>query len=420
MNHRFSKDFHLVVVGQIISILGSAILRFALNLYVLDITGRADIFSLVLALSSIPGILFSLIGGAIADRFNRRNLMVIFDFSSSGVVLSLLLLLKTESASVMVVGASLAVLSIISSMYQPAVQASVPILVKGEDLAQANGFVNGVGALSGLLGPVLGGVLYGLVGLDILVIMSCISFFLSAVMEIFIQIPFTKLERNKNIIPTIAGDMKIGMHYVIKENPHIFKVILLAAFLNMLMSPFFIVGVPYILRITMGSTEAMYGIGMGIGEFSTILGALLAGMFSRKMTLDSIHKFLFLIAVLMLPMAFAVSQMMLRLGYWPSFVLFFIFGAVIMLLMTVISVYVITTVQMETPNEMLGKVMAIIMAVAQCAAPLGQALYGMAFQRFSKAVYAPVLLACFFTAILAFAARTMLSGQKPAFSGLAE
>ena len=420
MNDKFSKDFHLVVVGQIISILGSAILRFALNLYVLDITGRADIFALVLALSSIPGILFSLIGGAIADRFNRRNLMVIFDFSSSGVVLLLILLLNTESASVIVIGAILAVLSIISSMYQPTVQASVPILVKGEKLAQANGIVNGVGALSGLLAPVLGGVLYGLVGLDTLVIMSCVAFFLSAVMEIFIQIPFTKLERNKSIIPTIAGDMKIGMRYVIKENPHIFKIILLAAVLNMLMSPFFIVGVPYILRITMGSTETMYGIGMGIGELSTILGALLVGIFSKKMTLNRLHRFLFLIAALMLPMAIAVSQMMLRFGYWPSFVLFFIFGAVIMVLMTVISIFVITAVQMETPNEMLGKVMAIIMAVAQCAAPLGQALYGIAFQQFSAAVYAPVLLACFFTVIIAFAARTMLSGQNMTFRGQIE
>lgn len=122
----------------------------------------------------------------------------------------------------------------------------------------------------------------------------------------------------------------------------------------------------------------------------------------------------------MLPMAFAVSQMMLRFGYWPSFVLFFIFGAVIMVLMTVISIFVITAVQMETPNEMLGKVMAIIMAVAQCAAPLGQALYGIAFQRFSAAVYAPVLLACFFTVIIAFAARTMLSGQNMIFRGQTE
>lgn len=81
----FSKDFNLMVVGQIISILGSALLRFALSLYVLDITGRADLFAVLFAISSIP-ILLAPLGGAIADRFNRRNLMVLFDFVSSVIV----------------------------------------------------------------------------------------------------------------------------------------------------------------------------------------------------------------------------------------------------------------------------------------------------------------------------------------------
>lgn len=76
------KDFHLMVSGQIITILGSTLLRFALSLYVLDITGRADIFAGLYAITSIPFLLAPL-GGAIADRFNRRNVMVILDFINS-------------------------------------------------------------------------------------------------------------------------------------------------------------------------------------------------------------------------------------------------------------------------------------------------------------------------------------------------
>ena len=67
----FSRDFSLLVIGQIVSILGSAVLRFALNLYILDLTGRADIFGLLIAVSAIPAILFTPLGGAIADRFSR-------------------------------------------------------------------------------------------------------------------------------------------------------------------------------------------------------------------------------------------------------------------------------------------------------------------------------------------------------------
>ena len=80
------KDFNLMVLGQIISILGAALLRFALSLYVLDLTGRADLFATLYAVSNIP-LLLTPLGGAIADRYNRRNLMVIYDFTSSFIIL---------------------------------------------------------------------------------------------------------------------------------------------------------------------------------------------------------------------------------------------------------------------------------------------------------------------------------------------
>jgi MFS family permease len=65
-------------VGQIVTVFGSSLLRFALSLYVLDITGRADLFAALLAVSSIP-MLLAPIGGAISDRFNRKSLMVLYD-----------------------------------------------------------------------------------------------------------------------------------------------------------------------------------------------------------------------------------------------------------------------------------------------------------------------------------------------------
>lgn len=407
-NKLFTRNFSLVVIGQIVSILGSSILRFALDLYVLDVTGRADIFALVLALSAIPGIIFTPIGGAISDRFNRRNLMVIFDFSSSAAVLLLLWLLGSQKAEVYTVGMILAVLSVISSVYQPTVQASVPALVSQENLPSANGIVSGVGALSNLIGPVLGGLLYGIAGLHTLVTLSCTAFFLSAVMELFISIPFVKQRRSKAMIPTITGDMKEGLHYVVKEKPQILKILMIAAALNLFLSPFLIIGVPYILRITMESSKAMYGIGMGIAQFSAILGALLIGPASKKMSISTLYKPLLLTAAFILPMAFAVTPFWLGLGFWPGFALFFTFGGAIMALITMISIFVITAIQLETPNEMLGKVMAIIMAISQCAAPLGQALYGFAFEHFKSMVYTPAILACLFTAVISFAAGRLL------------
>jgi len=382
------RDFNLMVLGQVISILGSALLRFALSLYVLDITGREDIFATLFAISNIP-LLLSPLGGAIADRFNRRNLMVIFDFTSSAIVLCLFLFMSASGASVALIGMIMVILSAISSLYTPAVTASIPLLVEESKLEGANGIVQAVQALSSVAAPVLGGILYGVIGVQFLVVISCIAFFLSAVMEIFIKIPFEKREQDGHIIPTIVKDMKEGFTYVVKQ-PFILKAMIIAALLNLVLSPLLVVGGPIILRVTMQSTDTMYGVGMGLIEFASILGALIIGVFAKKMRVNTVYRWIIAITVLLLPIAVSVMPFMLGLGYYPSFIMFMLGAIPIAMVATILSIYIIAKVQRVTPNENLGKVMAIIMAVAQCAAPLGQILYGVIFKSFSAALYLPV------------------------------
>lgn len=405
----FTRSFILMVAGQIVSILGSAILRFALNLYILDLTGRADIFASILAISFIPFLFFSPIGGAVADRFNRRNLMVIYDFINSAVVFVLIIALLNGIARIAVITVILTLLSLISAMYQPAVQASIPVLVKEKSLEQANGIVSGIGALSGMLGPVLGGALYGIIGLKALLIFSCIAFTLSAIMEMFIHIPFIKPEQNGSMVSAILIDLKVGFRYMIRDNIVILKTIILAAALNLFLSAFLMVGTPYILRITMNSSDFMYAVGMALVELATIIGALTVGLFSKRMKMTTLHRWLFIIAVMLIPMAFAVTNTMLGLGYFPSFTLFFLFAMLIMVLTTAISIYVITQVQRQTPNELLGKIMAIIMAVSQCALPLGQLAYGLILEQFSKQMFIPVLISGVATVCVSIAAKKMLN-----------
>lgn len=414
MKHKnFDRNFILMVIGQIISILGSSVLRFALDLYVLDITGRADIFATVLAISSIPVILFSPLGGAIADRVNRRNLMVIYDFTSSVVVLALILIFAAGQANVAVVAVIMTLLSIISAMYQPSVQASIPVLVKPDGLAEANGIVSGVGALSSLMGPVLGSLIYGAVGIESLMIISCIAFFLSAVMEIFIQIPFTKMALSQNIIRTIWSDMKEGTTFMIRQKPRIFKTILLAAGLNMFLSAFIVVGVPYIIRVTMAGSDLQYGIAMGAIQLAGIVGALSVGAFAPKMGLHTLYKWLFALAIGILISVPALLPGVLAIGFWPSYILFMAMVLVGMVIATLISVFVMTQIQRETPNELLGKIMAIVMAVSQCAMPVGQFMYGALFEGFSTMVFIPALIAVVFTTFIAIGGKILLK-KEPA------
>ncbi|WP_141560624.1 MFS transporter [Bacillus thuringiensis] len=403
------KDFHLMVSGQIITILGSTLLRFALSLYVLDITGRADIFAGLYAVTSIPFLLAPL-GGAIADRFNRRNVMVIFDFINAAIVLSFIVLLLTESVSILMIGTIMFLLAVVSAMYAPFVMASIPQLVPEKKLEQANGIVNGVQALSNIVAPVLGGILYGIIGLKMLVIISCLAFFLSAILEMFITIPFIKRIQEGHIVPIIVKDMKEGFLYVLKQ-PFILKAMLLAALLNLILTPLFVVGGPIILRVTMQSSDTMYGIGMGLIDFATILGALSIGFFAKKLQMKTLYNWMLIIALLVIPVALSVIPFTLNLGYYPPFILFILSSLLIAMIMTIVSIYVITVVQKKTPNENLGKVMAIITAVSQCMAPIGQVVYGFMFEGFSAKIYLPIFAISFIMIIIAVVTKKILSNE---------
>ena len=97
----------------------------------------------------------------------------------------------------------------------------------------------------------------------------------------FMTIPFVKRSYDGHLMPTLIKDMKEGFTYVVKQT-FILKCTLLAALLNLLLTPLFIVGVPIILRVTMKSSDTLYGIGMGIIDFATILGALTMGYFAKS------------------------------------------------------------------------------------------------------------------------------------------
>lgn len=98
----------------------------------------------------------------------------------------------------------------------------------------------------------------------------------------FITIPFIKRVQESHIIPTIVRDMKGGFIYVLKQS-FILKSMLLAALLNLILTPLFVVGAPIIIRVTMESSHTLYGIGMGLIDFATIIGALSIG-FCEKAT----------------------------------------------------------------------------------------------------------------------------------------
>jgi MFS family permease len=403
------KNFYLMVAGQIVTVLGSSLLRFVLSLYVLDITGRADVFAGIFAISSIP-LLLAPIGGAISDRFNRQRLMVLYDAVCCAIAFIFLFVLWSGNASVFAVGAVMVLFGIVGAMEMPNGTACVPLLVSENKLESANGVIQAVHSRSGIIAPVLGGILYGALGITALVAISGTAFGLAAIMELFIRIPFVKRPQTGGMAATIRSDLKDGFIYVWNE-PLIRKLAGLAALLNLVITPCIIVAAPLVLRTAMNAGDTLYGVGMGLIQLASILGALTVGVISKRMRMNTLWRWVAVMALLFAPAALSVTGLALKTGFWTPFILFMLCMITMSAAATILSIFVIVRIQTKTPGANLGKVMAIIMATAQCAAPIGQFGYGLAFESFSGAKYLPLLLAGGISVVIAFFGKAILRNE---------
>lgn len=173
----FMKNFVLLILGQLTSLFGNFILKLALSMYILEVTGSAAIFAGILSVATIPTIIFSPLGGILADRANRRNIMVVLDVLSCVSVLWAALYL-TESNALMVIVILLVVLSVLGAFETPTVQACIPTMLQGDNIVKGNAVVNQVASLSYLVTPMLGGMYYAVFGLKPIMYVSVVCFFL--------------------------------------------------------------------------------------------------------------------------------------------------------------------------------------------------------------------------------------------------
>ena len=407
----FSRDFTLMVIGQIISLLGNAVLRFALPLQVLDATGSAAAFGGVLALSMVPVLLCSPLGGVLADRVPRQRIMWGLDFSTAALAAGYGLLFA-GGHSVAAVGGMMVLLSAIQALYQPAVQASIPVLVAEEHLPAANGVVAQVQALSSLLGPILGGILYGWVGLAPIVWVGAACFFGSAVMELFLRIPFRRREDGGAPLAAVGRDLRDAGVFLVREQPGLLRVLALIALINL-----FLVGLPYLIKITLGLSSQLYSFAEAALSLGSILGGMLSGAALGRTGLRGAWRFLLGTALSLLPIALALVLGLPPLAAYGVILAAVLAGMACAMLFTVAAQ---TYLQRATPPHLLGKVAAFVSAISTCAMPLGQALYGVLFQAFQARAWVVVLLglaASLAVALTAAPALRKLPGLDEAPSG---
>lgn len=394
MNQKlFSKDFTLVIIGQIISLFGNAAIRFALPLYLLNLTGSSALYGTVTACAFIPSILLSPVGGMVADRVNKRNIMVILDFFTAAVIFTFMLLMHRGNL-ILILTVTLMILFGIAGAYQPAVQASIPALVRQDQFIAANSVINTVSSFSSLTGPVLGGILYSAYGLEPVLWVCTACFLMSAVMEIFIQIPFQKQVSEGSIFQTVKMDFTESIRFIRWEKPVIGKALLVVCGINLFLAAMITVAVPYLVTevLTLEAAQAnrLYGFAEGALAAGGLAGGIGAGVFADRLVVRKAGNLVILCAVSVFPMG--VSLILFSSGM-VNYIVITVCCFAVMVFSTVFTVQMMSLVQTETPQNLIGKVIAVIFTVSMSMQPLGNAVYGILFEACRGFEYAVVLFA---------------------------
>ncbi len=405
----FSKDFTLVVIGQIISLFGNAAIRFALPLYLLNQTGSSALYGTVTACAFIPAILLSPVGGVVADRVNKRNIMVTLDFFTAGVI-TVFSLLMGMADLVLLTTVVLMLLYGISGAYQPSVQASIPVLVTPKHSMAANSVVNTISSFASLMGPVLGGILYSTYGLKPVLRVCTACFVLSAVMEIFIKIPFTAPQSGGGIWQMVKGDFAESLRFIRKEKPVIGKALLVVCGINLFLSSMLMVGLPYmvteVLYLDGALANKLYGFAEGALAAGGLAGGISAGVFAKKLSIQRAGNLIIASAVSVFPAGLALlvfSSGML------NYIILTVCCFCIMLFSTVFAVQMLSFFQTETPQSLVGKVIAVILAVSMCAQPLGNVVYGILFEICRGYEFAVILFAGAISLVIAVRTKGIFS-----------
>ena len=306
----------------------------------------------------------------------------------------------------MMIAVVMILLSIIQACYQPSVQSSVPLLVDKEALVQANGLVVQVNALSTLLGPILGGRLYAILSFPTLLWISAAAFFFSAIIECIMKIPFDKKERSHSRLSTSLHDLKEGMQFITKTKPQLFRLLLILAILNLVLSSLMSVGLPVISNITLGLPAQYYGWLEASLAIGSIIGSILLTTCFKRKTIKASYQFLLLASF---GIGLIAVALLFQHTVYVSYAMVLFASVFSMMFAAMFNILAQTFLQQQTPDHLLGKVSSFVTMIVMCSYPIGQAIYGYLFDTFASFLPFIAFIACILSLLISIKTKRALA-----------
>jgi predicted MFS family arabinose efflux permease len=367
------RDFRIMWIGACTSSVGTWMQSVAQNWLVFQLSGSSFFLGLDNFLGNIPIVLFSLVGGVLADRIERRKILL----GSQFVQLMCAFLLAALFALGIVHVWHILILSFIVGTAQsfggPAYSALIPTLVKTEDLPNAIALNSIQFNLARVIGPMLGGLALAYWGATWCFSMNGLSF-IAVIISLLIIRPHFTPNRGKE---SVLESMQQGFSFIRKQ-PAMESLIFLAFSMTLLAFPL-IVFLPVFARDVFQGGPKLYTLFLVCSGAGSVCGALIvAGL--GKFHHQGRAAMLMLVALGVLVTSFALSTWLVL-----SCIIIFLAGGVLLAVFATIS----SLVQMITTDQMRGRVMSVYNVAFRGGMPVGSLVVGALVKQFT----APVVLA---------------------------
>ena len=265
------RKFLLLWSGEFVSSIGGGLTSFGLGIYIYQKTGSAAGMSFLTLLAFLPGLILKVPAGVLADRFDRRLLMMIGDgLSGLGVLFILLCMLRGEAA-LWQIYLGVVISSVFSALLEPAFTATITDLLTKEQFSKANGLVSMAGSARYLFSPIIAGFLLAVSDIKLILIIDICTFFLTIVSAAVVRkgIATKKAEVKEGFF----ASMKEGWNAISKKRG-LFILVIISSVITLFMGVFQVLAEPFILSFsnekTLGILETFVASGMLVS--SVLLG----------------------------------------------------------------------------------------------------------------------------------------------------
>lgn len=271
------RTFYTIIITQTLSMIGSRMTGLAIGIYIFQDTGDVTPLALVSFFAIIPQVLASGLAGVMADRRDRRQVMILSDTGQAIATVALIYLFATDSLEIWHVYVLTLIQSAFGMFQWPALQASITMLVPDEQRDRANAIMQISGPAAGIVGPILAGILFAVIDVTGVAIVDFVTFLIAMGVIASIHIPRPEqTDEGREAQGSVWQESMSGIKWMWKARP-IFYIAVASMFINFVISIAMTMNTPYILTLT-NNDEALLGVLLSISSVGGIVGGIIIGV----------------------------------------------------------------------------------------------------------------------------------------------